>query len=382
VKIEADRKALLAACQAVAPFAMTRDTRPILRNFKIDATNAGHITLSATNLEYGLRIAIRGGCTVEEPGVAVLPHKVLESLRELRDEKVVIVADDATCTLRGLSAEFDMPTEAAGNFPDLPPSVGDRYHTVPNAALRQMVKRTQFATASGDMKFSATTGIKVELHPGRIVMVATSGRTLAMESAPATGSIQDSARQGGVLPAKPLTLLLGRLDASAQGEGEGASTKIAVGPNEAVIECGDVLLYSRIVEGRFPPYEQVIPKDNAFVGTVELKCGELLAAVRQAALMTDDTSVGVQYTFTNTHATLVAMGATTGKSNVTIPVVGTMDKPFFRVLLNPHYLTDMLKVMDGASTVQLGLIDAAKPVVFKQDSYRYVVVPLAGKQEG
>src|SRR5262249_38232248 len=136
-------------------------------------------------------------------------------------------------------------------------------------------------------------------------------------------------------------------------------------------------IYSRLVEGRYPNYKQVLPqKHNA---KVPLTVGPFQTAVRQAAIMTDDESKRVVFKFTKQKLTLQARGTEAGRSKVELPL--EYDGKPLEISFDPKFLIEMLRVLDPAAPLTLDLVDSASPALFRCDAnYQYVVVPLVVKE--
>jgi DNA polymerase-3 subunit beta len=373
MKAVCQREALLSACQLASVAVAARDVKPILKNLKA-IVEPDRCTLMATDLELGIRLEVRS-VKVEESGNAIIPAARLVSiLRESSDEELTIEANTDACFVRGQFNEFEMPSEDAANFPDIPTFAEEKYHEIAAGVLREMIHRTLFAVAVGEAKFSATTGVLVELDGDQAKLIATDGRRLALAQGPATAHGGHSTRgQMSVMPAKALGLLERNLQEPEE------LVRIAVRPNEVLIKTERAMIYSRLVEGRFPPYQQVIPQKHPL--KVPLVVGPFHAAVRQAAIMTDEESKRVVFSFTKHKLTLRAHGAGAGRSHVEMPT-GYDGKPI-EISFDPKYLTEMLRVLDAETPLTLELLDSNKPGLFRNESgsYLYVVVPLGVKEK-
>jgi DNA polymerase-3 subunit beta len=151
---------------------------------------------------------------------------------------------------------------------------------------------------------------------------------------------------------------------------------VALRPNEALFENGPVLIHTKLVEGRFPPYRDIIPKKSAV--KLPLPTADFLSRVRQAAIMTDDETKRVDFSFERGKVTLKAQGAETGSSEV------VLDLPDYagadvEIAFDPQYLVEMLRAIEGEPTLTLEMTDGQKPALFKVgDNYVYLVMPLSG----
>jgi DNA polymerase III subunit beta len=361
------RDGLLSAVQLVSAAIPSRDIKPILRNIKAIA-DPDRCTLMATDLEIGIRLDVMG-MSVQEPGEAILPaQRLLSILREARDDELTVEADSTSCTVRGDAMEFEMPGEDPALFPDLPTFNEDKYHEVPADALREMIRRTAFAAAQGEPSRYSMTGVLWELDGDAVKLVATDGRRLAL--AEGKGKAHGGHTTKGQTPVVP-TKAMALLERNLQDDGQ--VVRVCLRPNEVLFRTEVAVIYSRLVEGRFPDYRQVFPKKQAI--KIPLPVAPFLARVRQAAIMTDEESKRVTFHFADDRLTLQAQGATAGRSKVQLPI--TYDGKAVDINFNPAFLVDMLKVLPEDAELTLDLIDGGTPALFRSGpAYAYLVMPL------
>ena len=164
----------------------------------------------------------------------------------------------------------------------------------------------RFAAADESARYSMT-GVLWELEESQVRLVATDGRRLALTQGTATAHGGHTTKgQSPLVPKKAMSLLERNL------QPDGSTVKVCLRPNEVLFRTGRAVIYSRLVEGRFPDYRQVLPKKQTT--KVPLQVPAFTAAVRQAAIMTDEESKRVVFKFTKGKLTLQAQGATTGRS--------------------------------------------------------------------
>jgi len=360
------RESLLSACQLASAAISTREVKPVLKNLKAVAVD-DRCTLMATDLELGIRLQVRG-LQVQESGEALLPAaRLIAILREAQDEELTLEADAKSCAVRGPYIEFEMPTEDPANFPDLPSFSEDQYHEVTAGVLRQMIRRTLFAVASESARW-ATTGVFWELDDKAVRLVATDGRRLALAQGPATTN-GGAKGMTGVVPKTAMALLERNL------QDDEAPVRIGLTPNEVLFrtEGNQAVIYSRLVEGRFPPYREAFPKKPT--ARVPLQVGSFSAAVRQAAVMTDEVSQRVAFHFTKKKLTLEAQGQTTGRSKVELPL--EYEGKNLDINFNPRFLVDMLRILDPETDMTFELVDGNSPGMLKAgDDYSYLILPI------
>ena len=196
-----------------------------------------------------------------------------------------------------------------------------------------------------------------------------SGRRLAMmEGAAVSQGGHDTKGQTHVVPTKAMQLLERNLaDPEEQ-------VRVCLRPNDALFKTERAMIYSRLVEGRYPPYREVFPKKQTV--KVPLVTGPFHAAVRQAAIMTDEESKKVVFSFAKKKLTLKAQGSETGRAKVELPV--DYDGKGLDISFDPRFLTEMLRVLEPDAALTLELVDSASPALFRQgDNYSYVVMPLS-----
>ncbi len=366
MKAICNREALLAACQVASSAISSKDVKPILKNFKVIADNE-RCVLMATDLELGIRIDV-AGVVVEEPGEAILPAaKLISILREMRDVEIHLEADIDATRVSGKSVDFEMPGEDPAHFPDIPIFSDDKYHELTAATMRGMIRRTVFAAASEMARYTMT-GALWELEDESVRLVATDGRRLAWTQGVASVHGGHSVKgQAPVVPSKALNLL----DRNFSDDQE--SIKVCFRPNEVLFKTERALIYTRLVEGRFPDYKMVLPKKSS--AKAILKVEIFGAAVRQAAIMADDEVKKVIFKFSSNKLVLQAQGVTSGKSKVEISI--DYDGPVIEISFNPSFVTDLLKVLPSDAEVVLDLIDSVSPALFKfGEDYKYLIMPL------
>ncbi|MCE9532045.1 MAG: DNA polymerase III subunit beta [Planctomycetes bacterium] len=364
--IHCQRDGLLTACQLVGAAVAARTPKTILMNIKAVAED-DKLVLVATDLEIGMRYEL-AGVRVEEPGEAMLPVSRLTSiLRESPDSEVMIDADERRCKVSTTASEYEMPSEDPSGFPDVPVFGDSKFHELTAGVLRTMIRRTAFSAAKQDTKY-AITGLLWEPEDKKVRLVGTDTRRLAVclgnTTVPAEG---DTKGQSHLIPVKAMSLLERTLTDDSE------LIKVCARANDVLFQTEKATICSRLLEGRYPPYRDIIPKKAAI--KIPLQVNSFLSAVRQAAIMADDESKRVAFNFEPGKLTLQAQGAATGKSKVELQI----DYKGAPISINfdPNFVADMLKVLDPSEAIQLDLVDSQKPALFRVgDDYLYLVMPL------
>ena len=364
--IHCQRDGLLAACQLVSVAAAARTPKAILTNIKAIA-ETDRLTLVATDLEVGIRYEL-AGVRVEEPGEAIFPvNRLMSILRESADSEVAIDADERRCKVSTSVSEYEMPSEDPSAFPDVPTFGDSKYHELTAGVLRTMIRRTSFAAAKQDTKY-AITGILWEVEEKKVRLVATDTRRLALAVGPTTvtGPIETKG-QSHLVPVKAMNLLERTL------HDDNEHIKVCLRANDVLFQTEKATICSRLLEGRYPPYRDIIPKKAT--AKIPLPVEGFLSAVRQAAIMADEESKRVMFNFAPGKLTLQAQGAATGKSKVEMNL--DYNGAAIGINFDPNFLVEMLKVLDSSEVIQLDLVDSQKPALFRAgEDYLYLVMPL------
>lgn len=368
MKITVERDKLLTAFQTVAPVVQARSVKPILQNIKMVVSGNGEqATLLGTDLEIGLQVNV-SGLLVERPGQAILPlGRFGLILRESSDDQLVLEADDSGIIVQGIRSKFRLPGEDPHEFPMLPEFKSTKYFQIEAKALREVLRRTNFATDPDTQRF-ALGGVLLEFADNMVTAVGTDGRRMAVAQAPAEAVGGAESTEGTtIVPSKAVTLL-----ERALGDSEG-TVKLAFTGNDVLVSSERAIMNARLLEGRFPRWRDVLP-DSAGLHTVETPIGPIYAAVRQAKIVTTEESIGVSFRFSEGSLTLSATAM--GESQVELPLAYT--GPDIAITLNPDFLTEFFRVLDSNKTVTISLRDGDSAALWStDDGYRYVVMPLS-----
>ena len=363
-----DREALLTAFGMVIGVVSVRSPKPILQNVQFIADADDTSVLIGTDLDVGIRYHVQG-TKVEKPGAVILPATQISSiLRTGTDAELSIATDRDRLIIRGLHSEFALPAEDASLFPEVPDFAASSYHIIAAADLKKLIRRTIFATDIESTRY-ALGGVLVELTAESIAMVGTDGRRLARMSARAEVE-NNPPLQGGppVIPVKALKVIERNLADDNQ------PVHLAFQNGTAVlIRSERSVIYSQLVEGRFPRYQDVFPANSEV--KIPLEVGPLRIAVEQASIVTSEDSRGVDFQFSSGMLQLTSQSAAVGNSVIALPI--NYDGKTVEITFDPRYLTDALKTLDDSASITAELIDANNAAVFKTtDGYTYVVMPL------
>ena len=230
-----------------------------------------------------------------------------------------------------------------------------------------MIRRTSFATDTESTRY-ALGGLLLEFSEGLLTLAATDSRRLAVSNAISErqGDPQTPARTT-VVPTKAMGLLERSIDAEAD------FVDIVVHDNDVLMRAGACTVSSRLVEGRFPRYRDVIPPNGSV--NIPLSAGLFYSAVKQAQIVTDEETRGVDFQFTRQLLTLSSAASAVGDSRIELPIEYEYDD--LQITFDPKYVGEFLRVLNPETLVDLQLTDGDTAAVFRvEDSYTYVVMPL------
>ncbi len=345
-----------------------KNTIPILANVLMEA-KGDQVTFLATDLEVGLRS--KCPATVTKPGALTLPaKKFYEIVKSLPETDIRISEDKGGVKIAADRFDSRMQTLPREDFPTLPESGGAPTATLPRAALKEMVAKTQFAITGEDTRYFLN-GAQFVLKPDEMTLVATDGHRLALVSVTRDGTTNKSAEENkAILPKKTLGEL-----ARLMSEGEGDIT-YERGENHLFFEVGGRLLISRMIDGQFPAYERVIPKGND--KHIEFERDRLTNAIKRVALLSNERSRAVKIEIEKGRVDVSSSSPELGEAKETLPV--DYSGSAMQICFNAQYVLDFLAAV-STDVVSLDLKDEVsqavmKPVGAEGYDYTYVIMPM------
>lgn len=373
-KIRTSRQLLIDALAAVEPAVPKKTPRAILQNVLIEQSGSAAI-LRATDLE----VAVRYSIPVIESGSAVfaalVPAGRLRSiLSEVTGSEITLSIEAEKLHIDAGFASFTLPTQDVAEFPAF---AGDRIGTpfeitLKGAALSRAIRRTIWATDPESSRY-ALAGIKLEAFADRANFVATDSRRLSIESVVCGTDGQLPEVQSLVIPAKSAAIV-DRLAAARPD----ADVKIELTATSAMFHVGDQAVSTRLVEGRFPNYRDIVPQSAKAVWKLSIPSGPWLAAIRQSMITTNEESRGVDFKFDAGKLVLQSSASDVGASRIELPIDNS-DKEIPTFTLDPRFVADFLKSVPPETSVDVFLTDSESAVLLEADAgnYQYVVMPLS-----
>ena len=372
MKAICDRAALVDILTHVNGVITTRTPKPILECIKLEAKN-GMLTLSGTDLETAVRVGT-GRVDIQEDGEALVPaDKMTQICRNTFDATLAIEVKDDITHIRGEGTKFKIFGHSPEEFPGIP-EPGDLaadYH-IDAEQLALLIERTIFATAHENSRY-AINGVLMKRTGKTVEFVATDGRRLAL----ARGKCTDCADGEGqcIVPTKALNLLM-KIVASFDKD---ADVSVTIEDNRAVFiidSDGDepAMLSTNLVEGTFPPYQDVIPKDLDKKAVFEADV--LDTAVRQAALLTNEDSKGICLSFAESGLAISSRAPELGEADIKVPLEKYAGDDM-EIGFNPTFITDALRHVEGNDVI-IELKASNKPGMIKSgNDFLYVLMPVS-----
>jgi DNA polymerase-3 subunit beta len=352
--------------QAVQNVVSTRTTLPILSNVLLRA-EGDRLELTATDLDVTITCAVEA--KVKKGGASTVPVKKLFGIvRELANADIDLQVDEKNvCSIQSGASFYKINGLSADEFPPPPKFGEDKKVTLPQETVRGMMKKTSFAISSDESRY-VLNGIFISLKDHKMTMVATDGRRLAL--ADEEVDVSEKSQGEFIVPAKAVN----ELNRLLQDKGE---IEVRYADNQAAFslkdeKAGTVLIVTKLIEGNYPNYRQVIPAETK--ERVALVREEFLHALRRAEIMTSEKSNSVKLSFGKNRLEITANSPEVGEAKETLAI--NYKGPEMAIAFNPKYMIDPLNALAN-DEVFLELIDELSPGVLKINGpFLYVVMPM------
>ena len=369
IKAICDRDALVEAMGLITGVVAGRTPTPALQCVRLSGED-GRLTLAATDGEVSLTLSI-DRVDLEDGGEVLIPaDKFSQIARSCNEATLTIVGDGDSLHVRSSDSRFKVfgfPVSEAPEilvFDDVEPDF-----TVDGSTFRGLMERTVFAAATDHSRY-AINGVHLDLQGSQIRLVATNGHRLALSVG--AGDIKCE-KTDCIVPTKAMTLLKRLL----HDNGGSVSVKIDNGRIIFHVDNGagcTSTLTSNLVEGTFPPFEDVIPKDLDRKAVVNKEA--LHRAVRRAHLMTNEESRGVRLVFDGNCLKITSRAPETGEAEIEVPIE-SFSGDALEIAFNPVYIMDALKVVEG-DDVTIELKKSEKPGLIRSGTdFVYIIMPVS-----
>jgi DNA polymerase-3 subunit beta len=365
MKITVPTQTLLDGMAHAASVAATKSPKPMLECVALRADPTTGLSLEATDLDVGVRLHVEGA-EVDEAGSLLVPAaRLLAVVRELGTDTTTLVEQDGSLAVDAERSHFRIRGEDVDAYVTLPYFPDEQAATIPGSMLREMIRRTVFATAREAGRY-ALHGVLFRIEGSTLELVATDGRRLAR----ATGKLERKAQRDLKVIVGPKGLsLLDRVMG-----GEPGDVAIALEERQVMFRVGGALVISRLIDGTFPAYEDVIPKPSK--KSFALPASELADALRKASLLASRDAMSVEFDIEASLLTIRSRSPEVGEARVEVPI--DYDGGQERLGFNPAFLVDALKVLATDEPIRFEFSTAKAPGKLTDGhDYVYVVMPIA-----
>lgn len=364
MKLEAKREQLLKPLQAVLGAVERRQTLPILTNVLLTA-DAHSITMTATDLEVELSAHLE--LAVEIPGATTLPARRLhEILRALPDDaNVTISVEDEKATIRSGRSRFVLGTLPPSDFPGLEDLPFDNRLELAQGTLRGMIERCHFAMAVSDVRYYMN-GMLLEVGAEYLRLVATDGHRLALQEL--TVSIEEQQPRQMIVPRKGVLELV-RLLADSD-----APVSLQFSANHLRVTLGEIRFTSKLIDGQFPDYQRVLPRDSHLVVIADRQV--LRTALARAGIVLNDKAMSIALQLDNWMLRIKARNQDQEEAEEEVEI--NYDGGALEIGFNVTYLLDAIGALRG-ELAKISFTDANSSCLIEEAegaNGRHVIMPM------
>lgn len=366
MKLKLQREAIQQALQSIQGIVDKKTTMPILSHFLLKVNKAA--SLMATDLD----IALKGPLKAEilEKGSLCIPaRKLFEIAREVEGDLMLESQENNWIKVTSGKSTFKLMGLPEDDFPALPEISKSEEITLKAETLKDMIEKTIYATGESDTRYTLN-GLLLHFIPKKknieFKMVGTDGHRLSVISAGLDGSLPEEKKL--ILPKKAAIELKKLIEGSEE------NVTIYIDKNHIFFNTGDVMLTSRLIEGTYPNYEQVIPKNNEKAVIIEKLA--FLKALRRTSIMSKERTHAVRLDLEAGKITLISMNPDIGEAREEIAAQYKGDQ--MTIGYNARYILDILQVMEG-DTVKMLLQEPLSPTLLlppDREGYTCVVMPM------
>lgn len=360
MKVKISKEHLLQGILTVQNVVSSRATLPILSNMLIETRN-NIIKLNTTDLDIGISCELPVE-TIEEGSITIPAKRFSDITKELPSGEILIVVKrNNQIDIEGKKCRFKLLGLPKEEFPKFPEFKNKEAVKINQEDFKEMIRMTQFAVSHEESRY-VLNGILVEIEEGIIRMVATDGRRMAkIEKKLISSTKQD---MSVIIPIKAIQEIYRNLK-------EEGCISIIKGMNQVLFDIEGVLVASRIIEGDFPNYNQVIPKPVA--QKIKVNTQELLSAIKRANLLATPDFQAIKFEVFLDKLVVSKSTPNVGESREELPI--EYDGKEMMVGFNPQFLIDVLKNINE-ECVSLELLGPDKAGVIRMGDYLYLALPM------
>jgi len=362
MKINCFQGDLIRGIQTVGSAVAGRSTLPILTNILLEAKKE-KVELSATDLEIGIKCSVPAQVK-KEGAITISAKRFSDIVRELPEGPVEMETEDSQMKISSSGIFFKVHGLPAEEFPTLPKVESENRFSLDSQLLRGMVQKTIFANSRDETRYILN-GSYLEMEKDRIIMTATDGHRLATVS----HKIEKGPKKkiGAIIPTKALNELNRLLE-------EPKKVETIIGENQISFSLNGIILSSKLIEGQFPDYKQLIPKKSA--KRLSINREKLLKGVRRAALLADARTGAVELLAYSNKLIIRSQTPQVGEAREEMDIDYSGEE--IRTAYNARYILDILKNI-FSEEVTLELNEPLSPGVIKpvsDEDYLCVIMPM------
>lgn len=365
MKITCDTKTLSDAFQTTKMAVPNKTPKDILKNVLLQSRGDGSATLTATDMEIGVVTTVnniqgaKGSCLVPAA-------KFGQIIGEATSDTVVIDAQARQVNVKAGRGSWKLPVYDEEEYPPVTQwDDGQPCHTLQPAYAKRATQGTLFATDTETSRY-ALGGVSLDLSGGDAVFAATDSRRLAVCQIPCVSRGGNDSTS--IVPKKALQILDRCLNDKEE------ELRVSASGNEILFNSKDTTVYSRLLEGRFPKWRDVVP-DTDQLEPISMIVGPLLSAVKQGQIVTSEESKGLKFTFTDGLLSIEGRTAGIGDASVDLPVAYNGQQ--FSASFDPKYMVDFLRFLKPEDEFFWFIQDEGSASVMRRASYTYVLMPMA-----
>jgi len=362
MKVLCDREKLREGLAIVNNVIPARSTKPVLETVRFVATDSA-LELVGTDLEVSVRYVIND-VKVADPGVTVIPARVaLDFIRDLASETISFHTEDGNCTITGGADSCELVTMDADEYPVTPIFDDSDTLSIQGGTFMRLVNQTAFAAAREAGRY-AMHGVLITLENGRLQMVATDGRRLALSDTPVESTPKTAA--ASIVPTKGIQLFCRVINDPL------AMVKISFGENQIGMKTENAEISARLIDGDYPRYTDVIPKESKI--NVEANAEMISRKLRLVANVTGDEARAVRLKIDKGELELFGQSVGRGEAHAHMEI--DYNGGPAEIAFNPDYVLDGIKNAER-DVVKLEFNDKTSPGKFSLgENYIYIVMPI------
>ena len=365
MNIKIDRDSFLKPLTSVGNIVEKRHTLPILSNLLLEARQ-GTITLTATDLEMQISLSIPANPEADI-AMTVSARKLLDICRSLPEQcSITLHSEDHRMQLSSGKSRFNLQTLPAADYPLMSKSKGETNLVLqlPQHQLKKLLKQVEYAMAQQDIRYYLN-GLLLEVSHERLNLVGTDGHRLSFTSIQLNNSYE---KQEVILPRKTIIELIKLLDDSDN------VVSIEVGAQQALFSFSGISIISKVIDGKFPDYNRVIP--TGYTNSFSVDRHQMLLAMQRASILSNEKYRGIRMILGKDNVRLISSNSEQEEAEEDLEVSYGGDP--LDVGFNVTYMIDVLTNVES-ETVIFSFTDANSSCLVtipNEPDYRYVVMPM------